>query len=212
MATERTCECPVNIEVENIDMMRASKQLRLAFKFWLSEDRVTVNSTRRDWLFGALGSVAFTAIATAQEHAHRTAKAEIPVPFEFFTPAEAADVAAMAAQILPSDDSPGAKEAGVIYFIDRALATFYADQQEIYRKGMPDVKGIAGRPKDQQFQLVRSIEKSEFFETVRMHTMVGFLGSPAYGGNRNQVGWTHIHFEDRMGWAPPFGYYDAEPQ
>ena len=30
------------------------------------------------------------------------------------------------AQIVPSDDTPGAREAGVIYFIDRALATFLA--------------------------------------------------------------------------------------
>jgi gluconate 2-dehydrogenase gamma chain len=186
--------------------------LRLAFTGWLSEDRVTVNSTRRDWLFGSLGSVAFTRIAAAQEHAHRAAKAEPPVAFEFFTPTEAADVAALAAQIVPSDDGPGAEEAGVIYFIDRALATFYADQRELYRKGIAEIQGIAGRPKDQQLQFVRSIEKSEFFETVRMHTILGFLGSPSYGGNRNQAGWIHIQFEDRMTWAPPFGYYDAEPE
>src|SRR5689334_2058938 len=173
---------------------------------------MTVDSTRRDWIFGSMGSVAFAAIAAAQEHAHRLAKTETPGAFEFFTPAEAADVAAVAAQIVPSDDGPGAEEAGVVYFIDRALATFYADQQVIYRKGMPQIQGIAKRSKDQQFQLVRSLEKSDFFETVRMHTMLGFLGSPAYGGNRNQVGWAHIQFEDRMAWMPPFGYYDAEPK
>ena len=157
-----------------------------------------------------MGSVAFGAIAAAQEHAHQAVKATTPLAFEFFTATEAADVAAIAAQILPSEDGPGANEAGVIYFIDRALATFEADKQGVYRKGMAKIQGIAARPKHQQFQLVRSIEKSEFFEAVRTHTVLGFLGSPSYGGNRDQVGWRYIQFEDRMAWAPPFGYYDAE--
>ncbi|PYT19675.1 MAG: hypothetical protein DMG57_44565 [Acidobacteria bacterium] len=33
-------------------------------------------------------------------------------------------IAAIANQIIPSNDGPGAREAGVIYFIDRALSTF----------------------------------------------------------------------------------------
>ena len=44
--------------------------------------------------------------------------------FEFFTPEEAAEVEAIAARIIPTDETPGAREAGVIYFIDRALVTF----------------------------------------------------------------------------------------
>ncbi len=119
-------------------------------------------------------------------------------------------MAALAAQILPSDDGPGADEAGVIYFIDRALTTFDADQRGVYRSGMTEIQGIAARPKGDQLQWVRSIEKSEFFEVVRTHTLLGYLGSPNYGGNRNQVGWKYIQFDDRMAWEPPFGYYDAE--
>ena len=167
-------------------------------------------STRRDWIFGSVGSVTFAAIAAAREHAHRAVKTTHPSPFEFFTAIEAADVAALAAQILPSDDGPGADEAGVIYFIDRALTTFDADQRGVYRSGMTEIQGIAARPKGDQLQWVRSIEKSEFFEVVRTHTLLGYLGSPNYGGNRNQVGWKYIQFDDRMAWEPPFGYYDAE--
>jgi hypothetical protein len=33
------------------------------------------------------------------------------------------------------------------------------------------------------------IENSEFFETVRVHTIVGFFANPEYGGNRDQIGW-----------------------
>ncbi len=168
------------------------------------------HSTRRDWIFGSAGSLALAAIAAAQEHAHQAAGRTTPPAFEFFTAPEGADIAAIAAQVLPSDDGPGAEEAGVVYFIDRALTTFDSDKQDLYRKGLPQIRGIATQTRDQQLQAVRSIEASDFFEIVRTHTLMGFLGSPAYGGNRGLAGWKHIQFEDRMAWAPPFGYYDAE--
>ena len=28
-----------------------------------------------------------------------------------------------------------------------------------------------------------------FFETVRQHTIAGFLADPSYGGNRDMIGW-----------------------
>jgi hypothetical protein len=37
---------------------------------------------------------------------------------------------------------------------------------------------------------------------------MGFLASPAWGGNRNQAGWKFIGFEDTGAFQPPFGYYD----
>jgi gluconate 2-dehydrogenase gamma chain len=177
--------------------------------------------TRRDWLFGSLGSAAWPVIAAAQEHAHRAAARPASARFEFFDESTAADVAAIASQILPSDDGPGAKEAGVVFFVDRALHTFDAGKQDLYRKGIketrdtarrmfPAAESIAALSSGQQFELVRAIEKSDFFEAVRVHTLLGFLGSPAYGGNRDRVGWKYIEFEDRMSWEPPFGHYDAE--
>lgn len=171
---------------------------------------MSLNSTRRDWICGSVGSAVFAAIAAAQEHAREAVKRETPVVFEFFTAPQAADIAAMAAQILPSEDGPGAAEAGVIYFIERALTTFDTDKQDLYRKGLGEIQGMAARSSEEQLQVIRSIENSEFFEAVRTHTVLGFLGNPAYGGNRGQVGWNYIHFESRMAWTPPFGYYDAE--
>jgi gluconate 2-dehydrogenase gamma chain len=55
-----------------------------------------------------------------------------------------------------------------------------------------------------------AIEKTEFFELVRLHTIMGFLAKPEYGGNYNHAGWKVIGFEDQMTYEPPFGYYDAE--
>jgi len=42
----------------------------------------------------------------------------------------------MAAQIIPTDDTPGAREARVIYFIDRALATFAAEERSAFAEGL----------------------------------------------------------------------------
>jgi gluconate 2-dehydrogenase gamma chain len=62
------------------------------------------------------------AILASQQHAHEAAAAATPPHLEFFSPAQASEVEAMAAQIIPTDDTPGAREAHVIYFIDRALS------------------------------------------------------------------------------------------
>ena len=63
----------------------------------------------------------------------------------FLSAAEAADVEAVAAQIIPTDDSPGAREAGVVYFIDRALATFLSQLAGDYRAQLAGVSGGVSR-------------------------------------------------------------------
>ena len=54
-------------------------------------------------------------IVAAQEHAHRATQAAAPLKFEFLSAEQAAEIEAVAAQIIPTDDSPGAREAKVIY-------------------------------------------------------------------------------------------------
>jgi hypothetical protein len=61
-----------------------------------------MNSTRRDWILGSLGSSALAAIASAHEHASQAVRGTTASQFEFFDAATAADLAAIAAQILPS--------------------------------------------------------------------------------------------------------------
>jgi gluconate 2-dehydrogenase gamma chain len=171
--------------------------------------------TRRDWI------LATSAIAAAQQHAHQAATSSTPARFEALDAAAAADIEALTARIIPSDDSPGAREAGVVYFIDRALSTFDSAQRAAYRKGLdearsvrlrlfPQSSSIASLTTAQQIELIRAIERTEFFELLRAHTILGFFGSPAYGGNRGLAGWKLIGFEDRMSFEPPFGHYDAE--
>ena len=54
------------------------------------------------------------------------------------TSGEARDVDAVASQIIPTDHTPGAHEAGAVYFIDRALATFYAPHRSDFQSGYRD--------------------------------------------------------------------------
>lgn len=160
------------------------------------------------------------AILAAHEHA-RQAAANPNTKLEFFSPEDAAEIEAMAAQIIPGGDSPGAREAGVIYFMDRALTTFDRERQPAYKDGIallrahtrerfPATPAFSKLSPEQQIQLLTEIERTEFFETVRLHTVMGFLCDPSYGGNRDQVGWKLIGFEQRPSWKPPFGYYDSE--
>ena len=140
--------------------------------------------------------------------------------FHFFDEATAREIEALAAQIIPTDDSPGAREAGVIYFIDRALGGPEREKQAIYKQGLAAVQdtrkslfagstSIVSLSGEQCEQLIRAIETTEFFQTLREHTVMGFFGNPSYGGNRNKIGWSLIGFEDAHHFTPPFGYYDS---
>jgi gluconate 2-dehydrogenase gamma chain len=177
--------------------------------------------TRRDFSISALGLLSAAEIAPALQHAHQAVNSATPAKFEHLDAAAASDVEALTWQIIPSDGTPGAREAGVVYFIDRALGSFEADKLDAYRQGLAEVRAarqrlfpqaatIASLSAEQTQKLLMEIEKTDFFELLRRHTVLGFLGSPAHGGNRGGVGWAHIGFEDKMIFEPPFGYYDAE--
>ena len=185
-------------------------------------------ASRRRFLIGStrgIGAVwiglQWPAILAAQEHVHRAAQQGGSMAFEFFTPEQAREIEAMTDQIIPSDDSPGAREARAVYFIDRALVTFERDKQPSYTRGIedlhkktlelfPQVQRFSELGSEDQVRLLRAIESSEFFEIVRVHTIMGFLSNPEYGGNSNKVGWKLIGFEESHVHEPPFGYYDAE--
>lgn len=185
-------------------------------------------SSRRQFLIGSVSAAGsawlatrWPAIAAAQQYIQRAAESGQAPVLQFFSPEQAAEVEAMAAQIIPADDTPGAREARVIDFIDRALMTFERGQQQLYRQGLTELQGktrelfpgtskFSGLSSAQQVQLLTAIEKSEFFEIVRLHTIVGFLANPEYGGNHDHCGWKLIGFEDAGAYEPPFGYYDRE--
>ncbi len=155
-------------------------------------------------------------IVAAGQHAHQAAASGAAPRLEFFTAQQAAEVEAIAAQIIPTDDTPGAREAGVIYFIDRALARFDVRRRQTYLDGLRDLKTRCGGgkfselPAQNQIELLQTIEKTNFFNQVRFHTIVGFFANPEHGGNRDHIGWKLIGFEDAFLFEPPFGHYDRD--
>lgn len=170
-----------------------------------------------------LGSVWLAAylpeVLLAQEHAHHAAQSEAPSKLEFFTQEQAAEVEAISALIIPTDDTPGAREARAIYFIDRALATFAADERPAFVEGLAQLQKMArkrlGKTKrfselssEQQTKLLKEIENTPFFELARTMTILGTFSNPEYGGNYDKIGWKLLGFEDQFFFKSPYGFYD----
>jgi gluconate 2-dehydrogenase gamma chain len=160
-------------------------------------------------------------IVAAADHAHAALQSAGAAKISFLSAAEAADVEAVAAQIIPTNDTPGAREAGVINFIDRALATFLshlasdyrtrlAEFQAAFRRQHPDVESFASLGSEQQIEYLKTVDGTPFFETTRLLTLLGMFSLPSYGGNRDGVGWKLIGLEDQHFFQPPFGYYDRD--
>ncbi len=62
----------------------------------------------------------------------------------FFNEVEASTIEAIAARIFPGDPTdPGAREAGVVDYIDRSLAGFLKDLQTFYRRALQELDDYA---------------------------------------------------------------------
>lgn len=117
----------------------------------------------------------------------------------------AADLGALADTILP-----GAADAGVVWFIDRTLAGYDQALQPAYRAGLKGIAGWTALTQAQRIARAREIERSDFFQLVRRHAVLGFFSDPRHGGNRNGAAAKLLGFEHRRSYSPPFGYYDRE--
>jgi gluconate 2-dehydrogenase gamma chain len=165
--------------------------------------------------------VGWTEMARVAHESHAAVQLAGAAKISVLSAAEAADIEAVAARIIPTDDTPGAREAGVVYFIDRALATFlsqlagdYRAQlaafQTAFRDQHPGVTSFASFASAQQIEYLRTVDHTPFFDTTRLLTLLGMFSLPTYAGNRAGVGWTLIGFEGRHVFQPPFGYYDRD--
>ena len=165
----------------------------------------------------------YSSILAAQDYVRQATKSGQQPGLAFFTEAQAAEIDAMTAQIIPTDDTPGAREAHCMYFIDRALSTFAQKNQPAYAQGLqdlqaktkqlyPDAAKFSALTSEQQIKLLTEIEKTPFFNMVRRDTIIGFLSRPVHGGNQDKIGWKLIGYDDSLNHKPPFGYYDAQAQ
>ena len=148
-----------------------------------------------------------TAAASASAISCGTAKN----PWRALTLEQARTLEAVCEQIVPADRDPGARQAGVVHFIDLQLNGFHHSYREAYRIGLAgldetarklDVAAFADLPWEKQTAVLQALERGElrgeawkrvaprqFFEMVVAHTMQGFYGSPRHGGNREAVSW-----------------------
>jgi hypothetical protein len=160
-------------------------------------------------------------VTAAAHHADQVVTDSTPPHFEFFSAADGADVDGVCALIVPSGTTPGAREAHAVYFIDRSLATYFAEMAPAYRQGLADFqsKFRAAHPQSVSFAtadpitqeaFLKTADRGSFFEMTRMLTVLGMFSSPKYSGNYQKSGWKLMGFVDEHAFTPPFGYYDAE--
>ena len=124
-------------------------------------------------------------------------------------------MSAFAERLVPdAPGQPGARDAGVLNYIDLALSGAYADQQDFYRRGLASLdaycrktfsapfRRLSGAQQDEVIVALEQGKASEFswptaaafFNTVRTHTMEGLFADPIYGGNKNFAGWRLLGF------------------
>jgi len=182
-------------------------------------------TSRREFL-AATGGIAgslwlslhWRSVEAAAHEAHAAATSEHAPTLKWLSATEAADTDALSACIVPSGETPGAREARVVVFIDRALSSFFAGQADEFRSGLQATqrkfsaahagKAFAAASAEQQIAFMQTIESSPFFTQLRLLTIVGLLSSPKYGGNFGGLGWKVMGFADRHAFVAPFGYYD----
>lgn len=129
--------------------------------------------------------------------------------WRFLTEQESILMDAIAEQIIPTDEWPGGRDAGVTNFIDKQLTGPYTRYQESYRKGLMAIqetckvkfqKRFEELPWKEQTLFLENMEAGktggenwgkgfdrQFFGLIRNHSMQGFYGSPRHGGNKNNI-------------------------
>lgn len=180
----------------------------------------TAKLASASWIAMNWPQIAAAAEPMTMDHAGHDMSAP-PAALKTLTVAEAAEVDAIANQIVPGGDSPGARDAHAVYFIDNALGSFFAAQLPSFRQGLAEFQGAyasksgAGKPFSQapdseQIAFLHEVDKTPFFAAVRRLTVLGIIAMPKYGGNHDGLGSKLIGVVDRHVWAPPFGYYDQD--
>ncbi|HYN20984.1 MAG TPA: gluconate 2-dehydrogenase subunit 3 family protein, partial [Thermoanaerobaculia bacterium] len=103
----------------------------------------------------------------------------------------------------------------------KALSTYAADRKAPVLTGLEDLNkrarskwpgttSFAVLAPARQDELLKVIERSDFFMEMRDATVIGMFANPSYGGNQDQAGWKLLGFQAHGIYQPPFGYYDAE--
>lgn len=178
------------------------------------------------------GGVVLLGSACKKNEAAVDAGVSVPKPtlttsHKSFTNDEFRVVEAAVDRIIPKDEDPGALEANVAEYIDRALQLpqlskmrdeFTAATAALNRRAQRMFKvpfyEATAEQRDELLRIFRdSAEGSgeaHYYELLIVLTMEGFLGDPSYGGNKDRAGWKLVGFNIVDGQAPgPGENYDG---
>ena|SRR5690554_4341097 len=134
-----------------------------------------------------------------------------------FTKGEAECLGCLCEQLIPADDFPGAREAGVVNFIDKLLYQRFPELTEPYKNRLQSLEVFCGTTYgkvfaqlnwDTQHALLEQMEKGEqpasfwekidqkeFFNMALRNTMQGFYGSPRHGGNKDYASYRMMRLD-----------------
>lgn len=181
------------------------------------ETDMTKKLTRREIIYqGALYGGTLWLLGGAPRPLTARAAEESEAP-AVLTAAEWETVEAITGRIIPTDHEPGAIEANCVNFIDKALLHEDADLRPTYEEGIRGLDAVSRHRFGKRFAALSTVDQDailtiiassapatgwpageltqhKFFETVREHTVIGFLADPKYGGNRDYVGWKIVGY------------------
>ena len=139
-------------------------------------------------------------------------------PLTNLTARETEILSAMVDRLIPTDElGPGALDAGVLRYIDRALSEAESDAAEAYRSGLAALDTYSRYTRGGPFIDLSTIDQDSvlidvqigaatgagvgfvggsgsFFNMVKSHTWQGMFGDPQYGGNVNFAGWDLLDY------------------
>ena len=185
----------------------------------------------------AVGAVTEEASATSTGAAVVEERAGSPTPSDTapllagpltnLTARETEILSAMVDRLIPTDElGPGALDAGVLQYIDRALSEAESDAADAYRSGLAALDAYSRYTRGGPFIDLSTIDQDSvlidvqlgaasgagvgfvgssgsFFNMVKSHTWQGMFGDPKYGGNVGFAGWDLVDYPGvRLGMSP----------
>jgi gluconate 2-dehydrogenase gamma chain len=180
----------------------------------LEEEGVPRRRLSRGAFLKRAGAAGVVAAVPAGILAGEVASAPERERLETFTAAQADTVDAILGRLIPADaNGPGAVEARVLRYIDRALNGELASSRSAYTAGIAATDAysrskfgtsFASLSAAQQDSVLTDMENNAapgftpssraFFDLVREHALQGMFGDPVHGGNADFIGWNLIGF------------------
>jgi gluconate 2-dehydrogenase gamma chain len=169
---------------------------------------------------GVLGAAVAVPSALAPNAALAEAELSELRRMKALSPGDAATISAVCERLIPSDATgPGAKEANVVRYIDRALAGDLSAFRPAYTAAVISIDSysqskygaaFAALPADKQDAVLTDMDLNRttaqvpsvaflpnakaVFEMIRTHAVQGMFGDPEHGGNAGFAGWKLVRF------------------